>query len=62
MPPAPRGYPIISEIQRTVWSSISVATGERTQAPTLGLTAEARKSESIPIGEGEEVMKPKNLG
>ncbi len=56
-PPAPRaGNPISSAIQRTVWASISVAAGERIEAPALGFTAAARRSPRAPIGAAEAVM------
>src|SRR3990172_251846 len=51
-----------SAIQRIVCASISLATGESTQAPTFGLTADAMRSPSMPSGAGEEVMYPQNLG
>ena len=49
-------------IHRTVCDSISVAAGDSIQAPTLGLTAAARKSPRIPIGAGGAVMYPKKRG
>ncbi len=55
-PPPVDGKPISSAIQRTVCASISVAAGASVHAPTLGFTAAARKSASMPIGAGDAVM------
>jgi hypothetical protein len=55
-PPHDAGYPTSSAIQRTVCASISVAIGPSRHEPTLALTAAARKSPSIPIGAGDDVM------
>ncbi len=43
-------------IQRTVSASISVAAGDRIQAPTFGFAAAASSSPSTPMGAGEAVM------
>ncbi len=56
MPVQVGSYRISEASHRIVCSSISVATGERAQAPTFGLTAAARSSPSIPMGAGDEVM------
>jgi len=61
-PPPSAGYPINSAIHRTVCDSISVAAGARMNDPQFGLSADARRSPSIPIGAGDEVMYPKNRG
>ena len=50
------GNPISSAIQRTVCASISVAIGDSRHAPTFGLTADASRSPSAPIGAGLDVM------
>ena len=50
------GYPMSSAIQRIVCVSISVPAGDSIHPPTLGLTAAASNSASMPIGAGEDVM------
>ena len=55
-PPQSAGKPINSAIQRTVCASISVAAGDSVHEPTLGFSAEARKSPRMPIGAGGAVM------
>jgi len=45
-----------SAIQRTLWASISLASGESVHAPTLGFTAAANSSAKMPIGAAEDVM------
>ena len=62
IPPLGVGKPMKSASQRTVCASISVATGASRQAPTLGLTAAASRSPSIPMGAGDAVMYPKKRG
>jgi hypothetical protein len=39
-----------------VCRSISEAAGDNSQPPTFGFNAEARRSPSMPIGAGEDVM------
>ncbi len=55
-PPHPGGYPTSSAIHAIACRSISVATGESDQAPTLGFTAAASRSARIPSGAGDEVI------
>jgi hypothetical protein len=45
-----------SAIHLMVWASISLAAGDSNHAPTFGFTAAPRKSPSIPIGAGDEVI------
>ena len=54
--------PTRSATQRTVCASISDATGESSHPPTLGFTAAASRSASMPIGAADEVMYPMNRG
>ena len=55
-PPQSAGYPSRSAIQRTAWSSISVAIGDDGHDTTLGLTAPASRSPSAPSGAAEPMM------
>ncbi len=61
-PPALGDTPTSSAIHRTVCSSISVAAGASVHNPTLGFSADARKSPKMPIGAGGAVMYPKKRG
>ena len=61
-PPLSAGKPTSSAIQRTVWASISLATGESGQPPRFGLTAAASRSASAPMGAADDVMYPQKRG